>query len=264
MVERDLSGDLAFAQRLADVAASITVPAFGERLEVRRKPDASPVTEIDLAAERAIRDEIRSSFPDDGILGEEHGHDRGTSGRTWIVDPLDGTKLYAEGIALWTTLIALRVDGELVLGVADAPALGERFHACRGGGAWRNDRRVEVSAVDRLADAFVVHAPLDEWIAGSRLDTVVRFAERARATRGLSDAWGQLLVARGAADALIEHAPCYEWDWAATAVIVEEAGGRITTCAGGPPGSGTDLLATNGRIHDEAVEAAGGRIVTGV
>jgi histidinol-phosphatase len=264
VVERDLSRDLALAHRLADAAASITLPAFGERIAVRRKADSSPVTEIDLATERAIRDEIRATVPGDGVRGEEHGDEPGTTGRTWIVDPLDGTKLYAEGIPLWTTLIGLRVDGELVLGLADAPALGERFHAWRGGGAWRNGRRVGVSDVRRLADAFVVHAPLDEWMAGSQLDTLVRVAERARSTRGLSDAWGQLLVARGAADALIEHAPCYEWDWAATTVIVEEAGGRITTSAGEPPASGTDLLVTNGRIHDEAIGVAGGRIVTGV
>jgi histidinol-phosphatase len=264
VVERDLTADLAFARHLADVAASITLPAFGERRSVTRKPDATPVTEIDLAAERTIRAEIAAAFPDDGVLGEEEGAGPGSGSRTWIVDPLDGTKLYAEGIPLWTTLIALRDGDELVLGVADAPALGERYHASRGGGAWRDGRPIHVSDVAALESAFVAHAPLDEWIGGSRLETLLRIAGRARSTRGLSDAWGQLLVARGAADVLLEHEPCYEWDWAATSVIVEEAGGRVTTSSGERPAAGTDLLVTNGRLHDETLGLAGGRIVTGV
>ncbi len=256
MVERDLSEDLAFAFHLADAAAALTLGSFGERLSVAHKPDATPVTDVDVAVERALRAEIAAAFPHDGVLGEEAGHEPGRGSRTWIVDPLDGTKMYAEGIPLWTTLIALRVGGRVALGVADAPALGERYHATRGGGAWRDGRRLSVSDVERVADALVVHAPVDEWIAGGGVGPLLRIAKAARATRGLSDAWGQLLVARGSADVLLEHAPCYEWDWAATSVIVEEAGGRITTSAGEPPGPGGDLVVSNGRIHDETISLA--------
>lgn len=260
MVQRDLGKDLAFAHHLADVAAALTLPAFGRRMAVRHKGDATPVTDVDVAVERALFAKIASAHPDDGMLGEEAGGTAGSSSRTWILDPLDGTKLYAEGIPLWATLIALREEDEVILGVADAPALGERYHATRGAGAWRDGSRVQVSEIGRVAEAFVVHAPLDEWIAGAGVDSLLRIAGNARSTRGLSDAWGQLLVARGSADLLVEHAPCYEWDWAATSVILEEAGGRVSTTSGGPPSPGGDLLVTNGRIHDEAIALVAGLV----
>jgi len=245
--------DLAFAHELADVAAEVTLAWFGGRLPVDLKADATPVTEVDRKAERAIRDAIAARFPDDGVLGEEEGSSPGSSGRRWIVDPVDGTKLYAEGIPLWTTLIALEVDGETVLGVADAPALRARYHACRGEGAWRNGDRLQVSEVDELAASFVVHSGIEEWIGGGRDDRLRDVASRARRTRGLSDAWAHLLVAQGSVEVLLEHEPCQPWDWAATEVIVEEAGGRITTLDGDAPAVGRDLLVSNGRVHDEVL-----------
>ncbi len=255
MDQRVLSRDLEFAQHLADVAARVTLPAFGERLPVELKDDASPVTKLDLAAEQAIRDEVASRFPSDGVLGEEGGLEPGSNGRTWIVDPIDGTKLYAEGIPLWTTLIALREDGRVVLGLADAPALGDRYHATLGGGARRGERELRVSEVGRLDEAFVVHSGIEEWIAGGNEDRLRRVASAARQTRGLGDSWAQLLVSQGSAEVLMEHEPCFEWDWAATGLIVEEAGGRLSTFDGAPPTRGRELLATNGRVHDEAIAA---------
>jgi len=245
--------DLAFAHELADVAAEVTLAWFGGRLPVDLKADATPVTEVDRKAERAIRDAIAARFPDDGVLGEEEGSSPGSSGRRWIVDPVDGTKLYAEGIPLWTTLIALEVDGETVLGVADAPALRARYHACRGEGAWRDGDRLQVSEVDELAASFMVHSGVEEWIGGRRDDRLRDVASRARRTRGLSDAWAHLLVAQGSVEVLLEHEPCQPWDWAATEVIVEEAGGRITTLDGDAPAVGRDLLVSNGRVHDEVL-----------
>lgn len=253
MVERDLSAELTFALELADAAAAITLRWFGHRLPVELKHDATPVTEVDRAAERAIRGAVAARFPDDSVLGEEEGLEAGANGRCWVVDPVDGTKLYAEGIPLWTTLIGLTIDEEPVLGVADAPALGDRYHATVGGGAWRGDRRLEVSAVANLGDAFIAHSGVEEWIGGGRNDALLRVAARARGTRGLSDAWAHLLIAQGSVDALLEHEPCFAWDWTATGLIVEEAGGRLTTLAGGPPTPGHDLLVTNGALHDEVL-----------
>ena len=253
-----MTDDLAFANELADAAAAITLAWFGDRLPVELKGDDTPVTEVDLAAEQAIRKAVAARFPQDGVLGEEEGLDEGTSGRVWVVDPVDGTKLYAEGIPLWTTLIALRVDGEARLGVADAPALRERYHAVRGEGAWRGPQRLAVSAVGDLGEAFVGHAPVEEWTAAGDGDELFRLAGSARRTRGLSDAWGHLLVAQGSMDAVVEHEACYAWDWSATGVIVEEAGGRITTRRGAPPTPGEDLMVTNGRVHDELVRTLGG------
>ncbi|MGZ8595597.1 MAG: inositol monophosphatase family protein [Actinomycetota bacterium] len=255
MVERDLSADLAFAHDLADAAAAVTLQWFGRRLAVEMKEDDTPVTEVDRAAERTIREAVAARFPDDGVVGEEEGHDPGVNGRCWVVDPVDGTKLYAEGIPLWTTLIGLTIDGKPVLGVVDAPALGDRYHATRGGGAWRGDRRLAVSDVACLDEAFVAHSGVEEWISGGRIDVLLRVAARARGTRGLSDAWGHLLVAQGSVDALLEHEPCFAWDWTASGLIVEEAGGRLTTLAGAPPSPGVDLLVTNGALHPEMLAA---------
>ena len=251
--------DLRFAHELADAAAAVTLAWFGERLPVELKADATPVTEVDRRAERAIRDAIAARFPRDGVLGEEEGWSDGTSGRRWIVDPVDGTKLYAEGIPLWTTLIALAVDGETVLGLADAPALGARYHACRGEGAWRGSKRLRVSDVETLDAAFVVHSGIDEWIGAGDDERLRAVGSRARRTRGLSDAWAHLLVAQGSVEVLLEHEPCQPWDWAATDVIVREAGGRITTLDGDAPAIGGDLLVSNGRVHDEVIAVLGSR-----
>jgi histidinol-phosphatase len=247
--------DLGVALAAADAAAAVTLAWFGDRLPVELKADATPVTEVDRAAERAIRSVLAERAPGDGVLGEEGGDTPGETGRTWVVDPVDGTRLYAEGIPLWTTLIALRIEGRPVLGVAHAPALSARYHAVRGGGAWRGERRLEVSAIDALDDAFVGHSPIDEWAGAGDDPHLLRVAGRARHTRGLSDAWAHLLVAQGSMEALLEHEPCFAWDWSATQVIVEEAGGRLTTLQGTEPVPGSNLLVSNGRVHDTIVAA---------
>lgn len=257
MVQPDLTADLAFAHELADIAASVTLAWFGDRVPVELKDDATPVTEVDRAAEQAIRDAVAARFPLDAVLGEEQGLMPGTSGRRWIVDPIDGTKLFAEGIPLWTTLIALEVDTRVVLGIADAPAIGDRYVGVSGQGAWRGSQRLQVSAIARLDDAFVAHSGLEEWIAGGHEATLLAVAGRARRTRGLSDAWGHLLVAQGSVEALLEHEPCQAWDWSATQVIVHEAGGRLTSLDGSPPTAGSDLLVSNGVVHEEIVTVLG-------
>ncbi len=258
---RDAAADLALAVELADAAAAVTLAAFGGRQQVRLKADATPVTEVDAAAEDAIRSVLRDQRPADGVRGEEGGSTVGTSGYVWVVDPIDGTRMFAEGVPLWTTLIALRhgpdPGGPQLLGVADAPALGERYHASRGAGAWCNGRQISVSAVGRLDESFVLHAALEEFgrPAGSGVDALHRVVGGARASRGIGDGWAHLLVARGAAEALVEQGPCFEWDWAATSVIVEEAGGQVTRLEGGPPVDGGHLLVSNGRIDAEVRDA---------
>lgn len=258
MVEPDLSADLSFALELADLAAKVTLSWFGDRLPVELKDDATPVTEVDRAAEQAIRRAVAARFPDDAVLGEEDGLWEGTNGRRWVVDPVDGTKLFAEGIPLWTTLIALEVNGLPLLGVADVPALGDRYHALRGGGAWRGDRPIHVSDVADLSASFVAHSGIEEWVSGGRGEALLRVAARARRTRGLSDAWAHLLVAQGSIEGVLEHEPCHPWDWAATGVIVQEAGGRMSTLSGGAPRPGCDLLVSNGAVHEEIVDAVAG------
>ncbi|HZB00930.1 MAG TPA: inositol monophosphatase family protein [Actinomycetota bacterium] len=255
MDQPDLSLELAFAHELADVAAKVTLLRFGDRLAVTRKGDGTSVTDADVAAERAMREALAATFPRDGMQGEETGRIEGSSGRTWVIDPIDGTAHYADGVPLWTTLIGLDVDGHPALGVADVPALGMRYHASRGGGAWCGDRSLRTSRVEDLADAFIMHSAVERWAEGGRIDDLVRILGAARRSRGLSDAWAQMLIAQGSADALLENEPCFEWDWTATSVIVEEAGGRLTTLDGGPPAAGASLLVSNGTLHDETLAA---------
>ena len=246
---------LAFAQHLADLAASITMEAFGGRQLVDLKSDLSVVTATDRLAEGVIRSAIRAEYPSDGVLGEEEGLDEGTSGRVWIIDPIDGTRNFAEGLPMWTTLIGLRVDGELLVGVADAPALFERTTAVRGQGAFLNDQRIHVSAVTSLSQAFVLHASVEEFVEQGNVDGLIHLTTAARGSRGVADAWGHLLVARGAADVIVEASNCYEWDWAATSVIVEEAGGRLSEVSGDGLTPGCKLMVTNGLL-DDAVRTA--------
>ena len=138
--------------------------------------------------------------------------------------------------------------------MADAPALGDRYHATRGGGAWRGDRRLRGLRRRRASARRSSRTPASRsGSAAAANDALLRVAARARGTRGLSDAWAHLLIAQGSVDALLEHEPCFAWDWTATGVIVEEAGGRLTTLAGDPPSPGADLLVTNGALHDEVL-----------
>lgn len=247
--------DLSFAQHLADLAASITMEAFGGRQPVDIKSDLSVVTATDRLTEGVIRSAIRAEFPADGVLGEEEGFEPGTSGRVWVIDPIDGTRNFAEGLPMWTTLIGLRVGDEVRVGVADAPALFERTTAVRGQGAYLNDQRIHVSDVRSLSQAFVLHASVEEFVEQGGVDPLVRLTTSARGSRGVADAWGHLLVARGCADAIVEASPCFEWDWAATSVILHEAGGRLSEVSGNGLTPGCKLMATNGHL-DDAVRAA--------
>ncbi len=243
--------DLAFAHELADLAGDIAMRYFRGSFEVTIKADRTPVTEADLAIEAAIRDTVRSRFPDDGVLGEEGGLE-GDGTRRWIVDPIDGTKNFADGIQIWSTLIALAVDDRPVVGVVSLPALGERYEAARGLGARLNGEPIRVSRADRLERSFVVFAGMEDWLSGPYAPGVHDLVRRARRNRGFGDAWGHCLVARGSADVMIEL-ELATWDFAALEVIVEEAGGRISRFDGSPLAHGGSVLTTNGRLHDEIV-----------
>jgi len=258
-------GDLGIALDLADRAARVTMGAFGGRQEVRWKPDATPVTAVDAQAEIAVRAGVAELAPTDGVRGEEHGISLGASNRVWVVDPIDGTKMFAEGIPLWSTLIALKVGDAVTVAVADVPALGRRYCAVRGAGAWCGETRVSVSGVSSLENSLVLHAPVEEFAkeGGTGTPALLGLATAARATRGLSDAWAHLLVAQGSAEVLVEQGPCFEWDWAATSLIVAEAGGQLTRLEGGPPTDGCHLLVSNGMADDEVRQVLGIAVAAG-
>ena len=243
--------ELAFAQHLADRAGEVALSYFRHDPEVTWKTDASPVTEADIAVEAMIREELGRRFPDDAIRGEEGGVE-GASDRMWIVDPIDGTRNYAAGIQIWANLLALKVQGEYVLGLANAPAIGERYAAVRGMGATWNDEPMRVSSVDRVANGMVVFGDVEAWIGTPQHERFIGLVAGAQRNRGFGDFWGHMLVARGAAVAMIEP-QLSEWDFAPLVVIVEEAGGRVTQADGSPPVHGGSLVSSNGLVHDEVL-----------
>jgi histidinol-phosphatase len=243
--------ELEFANELADAAGEIGLSFFGTDLRIKLKPDRTPVTEADLTIEAMVRERVRGRYPTDAILGEEAGLEGG-SGRRWIVDPIDGTKNFTDGIQIWATLIAFAVDGEPVLGVANAPAIEERYEAVQGGTARLNGTPIRVSTADRVSRAFVTYGSARVLLDGPFAGAIGNLARDARRTRAFGDFWGHMLVARGSADAMLES-ELATWDFAALKVIVEAAGGRVTTFEGGPLEHGGSVLSTNRVLHDEIV-----------
>jgi histidinol-phosphatase len=237
-----MDADLAYALELADAADALTLPRFrAVDLQVETKADLSPVTDADRAAERLLRERIAAERPGDGVLGEEEGDDGGRV--RWIVDPIDGTRNFSRGIPVWGTLIALERDGDVVCGVVSAPALGHRWWATRGGGAWRDGERLQVSRVGRLDESAVA--------ATYARDHVV-IEPRVWHARGVGDFWQHMLVAEGALDAAVD-ARLEVWDYAALGVIVREAGGRVSALDGSEPSPRVQVVSSNGLLHDDVL-----------
>src|SRR5437764_2460202 len=235
-----MNDDLRLALVLADAADVISMRGFHSKFTVRTKADRTPVTEVDEAVERAVREMLERERPDDAILGEEFGSVAAAAPgrRRWIIDPIDGTKNFIRGVPVFGTLIAL--DGEL--GVVSAPALHRRWWAARGEGAFCNGAPIRVSTIDKLSDAML--ASIEDSYA-----PLVRAVGRAR---GFGDFWSHMLVAEGAcelgSDPVVAH-----WDMAAGQGIVEEAGGRFTDYAGRARADGGSGVSTNGLLHDEVL-----------
>ena len=250
--------DLALALELADLADSITLDRYrAADLVIETKPDLTPVTEADRAVERAIRSRLEELRPDDAVVGEEYGASpESGSARRWIVDPIDGTKSYMRRMPTWATLIALSVEEQVSIGVVAAPALGHRWWAQRGSGAFADGHPIEVSNVSRLEDAVLTWSGIEDWDAIGRFDAIVELGRRCWRTRGVGDAWQYMLVAEGAAEIALDPEVSV-WDLAAPQVIVEEAGGRFTDFAGAPRSDGGDGIATNGLLHDAALAIVG-------
>jgi histidinol-phosphatase len=241
--------DLELALQLADMADVVTMESFRRSdLVVDSKPDMTFVSEADRNAEQVLRDHLANVRPDDGILGEEHGTSDGTSGARWVIDPIDGTHNYVRSIPVWATLIAVERDGTVEVGVVSAPALGRRWWAARGEGAFVTDgQRINVSKVSRLEDAQL-SCGWDEVMFEPGYEALSRRCWR---TRGFGDFWSVVLVAEGACDIAIE--PGYVWDLAPLAVIVEEAGGTFTDMSGEPGIRGGHCVATNGLLHADVL-----------
>ncbi len=242
-----MSNDLCFALELADLADAITLARFrATDLRVETKPDLTPVSEADRAAEEAIRSHVSASGRGEGVLGEEFGDDG--ADRKWIVDPIDGTKNYVRGVPVWATLLALERDGVTDLGLVSAPALGRRWWALRGQGAFASGERCRVSAVSRIEECTV-----STTSARRMPDGWGTLVQRAWSNRGFGDFWQHCLVAEGALDVATDGPYMQVWDYAAVQLLVEEAGGRCSQFDGAEPSPDGTFLSTNGALHDEVV-----------
>jgi histidinol-phosphatase len=255
----EFAGDLDLAVRLADAADAVSMQRFGAAdLVVEAKPDLTPVSDADTATERALRDVLAVERPQDAVSGEEYGTS-GTSTRRWVIDPIDGTKNYVRGVPVWATLIGLLDGTDPVVGVVSAPALGRRWWAARGAGAWTSalggePRRLAVSRVATLEDASLSYASLSGWAEAGLRDALVALTERVWRSRAYGDFWSYMLVAEGAVD-LAAEPELSLWDMAALAPIVTEAGGRFTGLDGIDGVHQGNAAASNGVLHDAFLAA---------
>jgi histidinol-phosphatase len=273
--------DLALAHALADLADAITLDRYqSQDLVITTKPDNTPVTDADRAVETAIREALGTHRSGDGLVGEEFGSDKGSSGRYWVIDPIDGTKNFMRGVPTWATLIALvEVDSagaeEVIVGIASAPALARRWSAAKGCGATVrfnagtddftdaetekdfesfslavNEKKISVSKVSALSDASISYSDFVGW--GDRLEPFQKMLAGAWRTRGIGDFWSHMLVAEGAVDVAVEPSLAV-WDMAALDIIVREAGGTFTNTAGQSGPFGGSGVSTNGILHNAVI-----------
>lgn len=241
------------ALSLCDEADKMALAGFRRGVKVSTKPDKTLVTEVDQAIERMIRSHLKSEYSGCGIVGEEEGTEEAGASVCWFVDPIDATHNFVRGIPIFATLLAVSLDGELQLAVVSAPALRERWVAWRGGGSWRGSERIYVSKVAAIGDSQILYGSRRDDVASGLMPGFDAVMQEAWRTRGFGDFWGHMLVAEGAAEAMLETG-AHPWDWAAPMVIVEEAGGRFTTTTGERAIDGASAVASNGVIHDELLK----------
>jgi len=258
-----VTDDLIFALSLADAADEITRARFLARdLVVARKPDRTPVTDADTAVEDAVRERLAAGRAGDEVVGEERGGTIPAAGRAWVLDPIDGTKNFLRGVPAWATLIALVADGQPVVGVVSAPALGRRWWAAAGEGAWISDpgedpRRISVSSVRELSAAYVSTTNLSSWVEHHSREHYLRLVDSCWETRAFGDFWHHCLVAEGAIDLAIEPVVSL-WDLAAVKILVEEAGGTFTDLSGACRFDGGSALSSNGKLHSDVLALLSG------
>lgn len=253
-----LVDDLNLALRLADEADALTMQRFGAvDLRVETKPDMTPATDADLDTEKLLRARLAETRPRDSVFGEEFGGAKELTGRQWVVDPIDGTKNFVRGVPVWSTLIALLVDGVPVVGVVSAPALGRRWWAGEGQGAFTSfggaTRRISVSGVTELESASLSFSDLATgW--DEKRPRFVELLDAVWRMRGYGDFWSYCLVAEGAVDIAVEP-EVKLWDLAPLDILVREAGGRFTNLAAEPGPHGGSAVATNGLLHGAVLSA---------
>ena len=248
-----MSSLLNAADEAARLAGGVAFRHWRTGIAADTKGDGSPVTIADREAERALRDWIAAHFPKDGILGEEFGEQAGTSGRTWLLDPIDGTRAFVAGTPLWGSLVAVMEGDTVLAGAASFPAVDEHLAAAPGEGCWHNGSRCRVSDVASLDQATVLTTDLAGTQHAARLAGWLALACKARQARTWGDCYGYLLVATGRAELMCD-AILNPWDGACFVPIIAEAGGVITDWDGGPGPILASAVATN-RLLAQAMRA---------
>jgi histidinol-phosphatase len=250
--------DLELALALADAADAISLTRFQALdLKIETKPDRTPVTDADQSVERKIREMISQLAPSDIVIGEEF-ENTGSSSRAWIVDPIDGTANFLRGLPIWATLIALRIDSTITTSVVSAPAMGRRWWASQGEGAFTRDvdgsvRKLSVSAVSDLSDSYISYNSIQQWQRIGKEKNIENLSQQVWRIRAFGDFLSYMYVAEGAIDAASEP-DLKIYDIAALVPIVQEAGGRFTDLTGELSEHSSTVLASNGLIH-EAIRA---------
>jgi histidinol phosphatase-like enzyme (inositol monophosphatase family) len=243
---------LDFALDAAWQAGKITLEYFQTGIAVERKADASPVTMADRRAEEKLRECIQHQFPDHGILGEEFGEVPGRTPYRWVLDPLDGTRSFIQGVPLYGVLLGLEYAGQAILGVVHFPALGETVYAATGEGCYWNGRRTQVSAVERLEEAMVLATDVRTLHEQGRGTVFETLQAKTRLQRTWGDCYGHMLVATGRAEIMLD--PILEiWDCTALQPILEEAGGTFTDWRGVATHTGGSGLSTNGHLFQPLI-----------
>lgn len=253
--------DLRLAHVLADAVERVTLSRFrAEDLQVESKPDLTLVSDADRSAEELVRSQLKRTRPRDAVVGEEM-EPTGHGPRQWVIDPIDGTHNFVRGVPVWATLIGLVDAGRAVLGLVAAPALGRRWWAAQGSGAWAgrsltSAKRLQVSGVSRLSDASLSYSSVTSWEAVGREEAMLNLARDCWRERAFGDFWSYMLLAEGAVDIAAEPELGLH-DMVALAPIVTEAGGRFTSLRGEDGPFGGNAVATNGLLHDEVLGRIG-------
>jgi histidinol-phosphatase len=243
---------LDFAVEISKQAGAITLKYFLQNPDTAKKSDGSFVTIADKEAESSMRARIRDTFPDDGIVGEEEGEVVGTSGRRWILDPIDGTFAFVHGVPFYGVLLGLEIDEKMNLGVVNIPALNEIVYAAKGTGCFWNGRPTRVSETSRLEDALLLCTDFQSCNNYGFGSAAEKLSSRAKTNRTWGDCYGYVLVATGRADVMLD-AVMNVWDCAALMPIIEEAGGTFTDWNGSRTVTGGNAIATNGKLFQEVM-----------
>ncbi|HYE74637.1 MAG TPA: inositol monophosphatase family protein [Blastocatellia bacterium] len=256
--KQELKALLDFAVELSQEAGEITLKHFRRLASVEKKKDGSFVTIADRESERFLRDAINSRFPDDAIVGEEEGIKDGTSGRRWILDPIDGTFSFVHGVPLYGVLIGVEINDEPTIGVINIPGLNEVVYAGRGLGCFYNGEPTRVSDTSAIEEALLLSSDFGPNDKHEFNSVMLKLQAKASDRRSWGDCYGHLLIATGRADVMLD--PLMNvWDCAALMPVIEEAGGTFTDWSGKRTIHGGNAISTNGKLYESVMNIISNR-----